>query len=296
MIQFTMFFELFQGTRNIGWSEQIVTGDATIEAANAPNSYANVFLAKRCALFGSGVENTYNRLQSLVGGVLVKPLPRRSTLPMAGLPPASPIAGTTFYNTNFAAEPADFGQTDLLLRITSNPAVVPQYTRSYWLAGIPDAFTSINNPNVLPGNWQAPFNAWSSQVTNGNYFVRAIDRSGANPVKPCTAFTVIPPLQYTVPGHGFLSNQYVEALGWRGPSGSTLPRGFFTITVVDANTIQLQGSGPTSSNAMIGGFRSVSIIYQALNTVISRSWTNHKKGRPFGELRGRARTPTRSRA
>jgi hypothetical protein len=297
MIQLTMFFEMTQGTRTIGWSEQIITDDATVEAApNATSSWWSILLA-RCNMFGAGVVNSYNRLSTILNGQISNPMPRRMVLPQSGLPPAEDTeTGLPLYNKTLAGEVADFGQTDLLLRLSTNPAGAAQYTRSYWLAGIPDSYAEINSVNPLAGPWNDAFTVWQAIVVNNHAYIDAPDHSPANPALQVQTYGGQTVTSYTLAANPFVVGNYVEALGWRGPSGSYLPRGRFIVTSVNGLTFTINQEYPTTTGLTPGSFRPVKFVQAKITNLVRRSWTNHKKGRPFGELRGRARTPTRFRA
>jgi hypothetical protein len=293
-LQLTSFFEIDQGPRTIGWSETVVTVDSSLTGAASQGSPTAAYLAARLNLLGAGAINTFNRYAlTLPNGRPLVPIPRRAVLSQVGTVPSYTTAGLPYYNPNFATQLADFCQTDWLLRWYTALGAQPTYFRSFWLAGLPDNFTNIELYSPLGLNWSAAFNAWQAAI-KGYILIRVNDRSNANPAILCTTFTNTVPCAYTVPAHGFNQGNLIEAVGWRAAAGGTVPRGRYRVSVIDANTIALQGhTAPPTGVSTFGAFRAISYQYPAVTGMVAKGWTNHKRGRPTELLAGRRRTATR---
>jgi hypothetical protein len=199
---------------------------------------------------------------------------------------------------------ADFSPTVLYIECETDPAVVPHYRRTVWIAGLPDV--SDQTTDLLPTDplVLAALKVFIGDLegvgrglgANNNISIRSIDQSGANPVKNCTAWNPIPNT-YTVPAHGMFPNQPVIAEGMRTIKGGICPRGRYLIDATpDANTISLQGSSPPTAPIKFGGFRPAIFTFNAVTAATMQGFTKRNKGRPSFLSVGRRRSPATKRA
>jgi hypothetical protein len=295
-VKLTMFFQAGQDPRVVGWSENVYLNYANVANAQFEVTDPQGYCAKRVQMLGVNVVNSANRLTQVnTGPPPVNPV-RRNTVLLAGLTPTVSVAGLVIYNKLLASFTADFAQTVWLLRLLNSQADPILYSRSFWVRALPDLAQETDIPAPVAGAWQTAIVAWQNYVENsGKIVLQVDDRSGANPIKPCTAYNG-PLNQYTVPAHGFVNGNLVVAEGWRGVAGARLPRGQYRVGVVDANTITLVGGLPLGTVTVLGGFKLVSYQFPGVATIIARGFTNKKVGRPFGLLAGRRRVATRPKA
>jgi hypothetical protein len=293
-------YQLTQGSRTIGWSEEFVLNAANITAANEIIDAPQGILQSRCQIFGAGVTNTENRLTLLPAAA---PFPigpqRRASQLSGGLPPQGATAEGTllklpYYNAAFSNLAADFGQATYLIRAFSDPGTAPSYVRSIWLSGCPDASQNTTSAVQTNLNVQASIQQFMVRVRSF-VLIQSVDRSDVYPYKPVTGYNPTTNI-YTIVGHGFTQGMPIEALGWRGNPGAVIPRGRYKVLYQTVDTFSLQGAAPLSGTYVIGGFRKLAWVYTPVFSYTYRSFTNRKRGRPFDQLAGRRRALTRSRA
>jgi hypothetical protein len=229
---------------------------------------------------------------------------RRSTI---SLPIPSAPANDLAYNKLFnGTNPltADFAPTVYYMSAQTSLTSNPVYKRSIWIAGLPDAAdittsTGIVDPGTLPCVQKFINDLQNSGATLGaknSVSLKSVDRSAGNPIKRCTAWN-LGPNTYTVPAHGFVENQPVVALGMRVAKGGSAPRGEYLVgTIIDANTITLQGAGVPSTPVKTGGFRARIFTFNPLALVQPQGFTKRDKGAPSGLSVGRRRKPATVRA
>jgi hypothetical protein len=286
-------FVLTQGTRIAGWSETVIVNIADIPTYVLNPAFVTGYMAARANVLGSGVTVNFAQLSQLTPGRPPVSAVRRQVLPIAPPAPSVGSNGSNYYNPYLANNPSDFSQTTLLHRITSPVINGQTYIRSFWLSGIPDSIDLTNVPIPLPGPWYNSYNIWQSyfpgvgQSTPLQIWVN--DRSSNNPTFPCTAYN-LSANSYTVPGHNISTGQQIEGIGFKAFPGGSVPRGRYKAIVNTDNTISLAGAGTATLIKHLGGFRPVSYIAVNAIGVIPRSYTNKKRGRPFGLLVGRRQT------
>lgn len=295
-VKLTMFFEAPQGPRTVGWSENYYLSYPDLQSASTELTGPTNFVALRVQMLGINIENIANRLTLVTPGVPPVNPPRRNVLLAPGYFGFTSSLGIFVYNKLLATYTGDFVQTVWMLRVSTAVGGPNLYTRTLWVRGLPDLAQETDVPQPIAGAWQSAITAWTTYLTSsGRLMIQSDDRSGANPVKACTAYNGTTN-QYTVPAHGFSNGQVITAIGWRGTVGSHLPRGNYKCGVIDANTIVLIGAGVIGMVTTLGGFRALSYVYNPVASFAGRGFTNKKVGRPFGQLAGRKRVPTRPRA
>jgi hypothetical protein len=304
-VRITLKFNFPQQIRFCGWSENIDTTYADLPTAIAALSAINAFIADRLQCLGVGpilVEAVLTGyVQPLTPGA--RPV-RRSTISLV-IPPPPPPGNA--YNKNFNGSTpatADYGPTVYYIALQTNPSTNPVYHRNYWMAGLPDVADITDSPTIVDPATQVAVTKWLGDLNNtnaslggkNNVAIRSIDRSGANPVKPCTAW--IPGLlEYTVPLHGFVVGQPIVAEGMTCVKPGFAPRGRYLVgTVVDANTITLAGGTTPSTPINTGGFRPAIYTFNNVTVATPQGFTKRNKGRPFGLSLGRRRAPVTKRA
>jgi hypothetical protein len=299
-VALTMTFIEAQGGRSPGWSETVVLPNTTVAdtSANTANCYA--YMKTRCFMLGTGVVNNYAKLTLLAAGrPSIHPVRRLENLLVPFVPVVGTVAGLPYYNFLTKLLPADFSQQVYLIRFYTDPTVFPQFFRSFWIAGIPDAITDIESPIPLAGAWWTAYGAWKAFVLgiapNAGILIAGNDRSAGNPPFTCTIYDGATG-KLTLPGNDLLTGQQVEAIGWRAFAGGTVPRGNYKVTVNSDGTVNLQGAQLFKSIKTLGAIRPVSWVYTPVVDYETRGWTNKKKGRPFGQLRGRRSVSRTARA
>jgi hypothetical protein len=293
----TLKFNFPQQIRYCGWSESYDLGYGSLAIAIAASPAIAAFIVDRCACLGMGpvlVEAVLSGYaQPLTPGA---PPVRRSTLsfPLPPTPPAGQAYNKLFPGTD--TYDADYGTTVLLLSAQTSLSGVPVYNRSIWIAGLPDAADLTSNLTLTdPATAQAVAkfvgdlnNTNATLGGKNNVSIRSVDRSGANAVKPCTAWNNGPPLTFTIPAHGFASGQPIQAEGCVVAMGGTAPRGRYLVaSVIDANTITIAGLTSVSIPIHTGGFRASVIAFNKIEVVQIQGMTKRNKGRPFGLSVGR---------
>jgi hypothetical protein len=296
-VTLTMYFQMVNGTRTTGWSENVNFAYTDITSAIAGVSESIVgYIPSRLAMLGAGVTNTYNRFTLTSPGPPPIPPFRRQVQPTKGTTPyistTAGFSGLAYYNPGYATSPADFAGTVALLRFQTAATGGLYYTRSFWLAGIPDDQDQTNIP-FGTANLNNQIGSFINALFRFNINVRTIDRSSANPLRQCSAYN--PTLnQYTVPNANWTNGQLVEALGWKVNPGSPVPRGQYRITVVQTGNplvFSLNGAQPISSLKTLGNFRLVSYFEGRVVGGTFRGFSQKKHGRPFGLAVGRRLVP-----
>ncbi len=304
-VRLTLKFNFGQQIRFAGWSESYDLGFSDLPTAIASSANILSFMQDRANCLGVGPLMVEAVLAAFVQPLTPGAAPvRRSTL---SLPvPPYPLAGQA-YNKAFNGStpyPADFANTVLYISLQTSLSSSPVYRRNFWMAGLPDIADETDSPTIVDPATLAAVNKFIGDLnaTNTtlagkcNVSIRSIDRSGANPVKPCTAWN-IGPNTYTVPAHGFVAGQPILAEGMKTAKGGFAPRGRYLVgTVVDANTITLQGSNPPTAPTKTGGFRAAVYAFNQVFVVTMQGFTKRDKGRPSGLAVGRRPRPAISRA
>jgi hypothetical protein len=282
-------FSFTQSGKAVGWSEGYDTSFGTL--AGIPFPFSGLiynFVLARLYCLGTGVLNSFVKFVEFAPGIIVPGTTRRNTMLYPGIPPTNFLTAQ-YYNPALSTYPADYAQTTLNMKLRTSLTSTPVYNRSVWLAGIPDACDASNSNLPVAGPWNTAFGNMQSYFQGffGNLImIRSVDRSNANPIKPCTNVGTTG-LTYTVTAHGFVQGQLVVAEGWRGNPPGVVPRGQYRVGVIDANTISLQGAGAATSLSALGGFRAVVYVWNACDTAIIQGFSKRNKGRPFAQQRGR---------
>lgn len=293
----TLKFNFPQEIRFCGWSESYDLGFASITLAVAGGPSIAAFLTDRVNCLGMG--------PILVEAVLAgftqplhpgDPPTRRSTFSFPV--PQAPTPGGT-YNKAFSQNDtfdADYGTTVLLLNAQTALGAVPIYRRSIWIAGLPDVADLTANLRLVDPATNQAVQKFIGDLNNTNttlggqcgVSIRSIDRTAGNPVKACTAWNLVAPFLLTVPAHGFVVGQPVQAEGCTVAPGGSAPRGRYLVsTVVDVNTITLAGLSALSPPIHTGGFRASVVTFNTISQVTIEGMTKRNKGRPFGLSVGR---------
>lgn len=306
-VRLTLKFNFAQLIRNSGWSESYDLGYADLPTAVSSVANVTQFMYDRVFCLGIGpylasaVLSDYK--QPTTPGA---PPLRRNTLslPVFPLPAPGDSYNKAFNATGTSAFLADFSPTVLYLALQTALSGTPVYRRNAWIAGLPDGADQTNSGTVTDAATLTALNKFLRSLANdttqnggkNSVSIRSIDRSGANPVKNCTAWN-IQANTYTVPNHGFVQNQPIMAEGMKCAPGGKCPRGRYLVAaVLDVNTIALQNSTPPSSPIKTGGFRAAIVTFTTIDTAQSRGFTKRDKGRPSGLAVGRRRTPLIARA
>lgn len=303
-------FNFGQQIRFAGWSESYDTAYQSLAQAVAASDRVAAFLIARVNCLGIG--------PILVECVLVLQVPpvapgapptRRTTLSFPV--PQAPKPGTAYnsaYNTVDVNFVADFANTVYYIALQTALENTPVYRRNCWIAGLPDVADQTDSPEILDPFVSAAVNTFLNALSNGNsqpgiqpnsakngISIRSVDRSGANPIKACTAWN-LDVNTYTVPAHGFVAGQPIIAEGMKTTPGGRCPRGRYLVqTVIGPDTISLQGSQAPTPPLRTGGFRAAKIVFNLCEVATPQGFTKRDKGRPSGLAVGRRRTPLISR-
>lgn len=307
-VRLTLKINFPQELRIAGWSESYDLNYADIPTAIASLNSINAFITDRLYCLGIGpyLESAHliAYAQPATPGV---PNIRRNSIELFANTgpnpfPAPPAAGNAYNKAlsgGTAAFLADFAPTVFLIGCNTNPATNPVYYRSVWLAGLPDGAdesntTQITEPNTLAAvqKFQSDLNGTGTTLgAKVGFSIRSVDRSGANPIKLCTAYNVTPNT-FTVPNHLLVQNQPVDAVGWKTDPGGTTLRGEYLVgPVIDANTITLQNQIPLTPQTKLGGFRPKVYTFNVVTIAALEGFTKRNKGRPSGASVGRRRRP-----
>lgn len=300
-VRLTLKFNFAQLIRNSGWSEGYDTGYADLPTAVANVANITQFMYDRVYCLGVGPYLASATLsdykQPLTPGA---PPQRRNTLalPVFALPQPGDAYNKAFNGSN-PAFLADFSPTVLYIAVQTALSGTPVYRRNVWIAALPDGSDQTNSGTVTDAATLTALNKFLKALSNdttqnsgkNSISIRSIDRSGANPVKNCTAWNT-PANTYTVPNHGFVQNQPIIAEGMKTFPGGKCPRGRYLVGVVlDVNTIALAGSSLPTAPLKTGGFRAAIVTFTQLDSAQPRGFTKRDKGRPSGLAVGRRRTP-----
>lgn len=304
-VRLTWHFNFPQQIRAAGWSEEVDLGYADIPTAVANQNSILALNQDRCNCLGAGPLMVEAVLSAYVQPATPGSPPlRRNTVSIPV--PVFPAAGQA-YNKAFNGSPiftADFATTVFYIRLQTNLSGSPVYSRSYWIAGLPDDADRSSEAQILDPATLGAVNKFMGDLANSganiaaknSVSIRSVDRSGANPIKLCTAWNIVANT-YTVPAHGFAQNQPITAEGMRTIPGGTCPRGTYLVgSVVDANTITLSGAAPPSTPLKLGGFRAKVYTFNTVAIATPEGFTKRDKGRPSGLLVGRQRKKVTIRA
>lgn len=303
-VRLTLKFNFLQQIRGAGWAESWDLSYTSLATALANQNNIDAFIQDRVMCLGIGpilVEAVLSAyVQPLAPGA---PPVRRNTISLVCPPP--PTHGDA-YNPAFNGTPtsaegfnADFVTTDLYCRLETSLTDTPVYSRNAWLAGLPDVSDTSNSANIVEGLTLAAVDKFLKDVngTGTNIAarvgvqIRSIDRSGANPVKPCTAWN-LDVNTFTVPLHGFAVNQPIMAEGMTTIRGGTAPRGRYLVkAVINDSTISLQGNKTPTTPIRTGGFRPAIFTFNPVKIALKRGFTKRNHGRPSGLSVGRRPKP-----
>jgi hypothetical protein len=304
-VRLIMKFNFAQQIRNAGWSESLDLGYADLPTANASLPNIQALLSNRCDCLGAGPLMVAATLIAYVQPPAAgqKPL-RRNSLSLQV--PTFPPPGNAYNKAFNPSKPftADFAPTVYYINLQTNLAGTPVYRRSVWLAGLPDVADETDTPLIVDPATKAAVNKFMNDLQNGgtslasknSVSIRSVDRSGANPIKQCTAWNLVANT-YTVPAHGFVVGQPIIAEGMKTVRGGTCPRGRYVVgTVVDGNTITLLNAVAPTNPENTGGFRPAILTFNTVAVATPEGFTKRDKGRPSGLLVGRRPRPATSRA
>jgi hypothetical protein len=297
-----MKFNFSQQIRFCGWSESLDLGYADLPTAINADASIRALLNDRVQCLGGGPIMVEAVLSAYVQPLTPGAAPvRRSTLsfPVPIPPQPGDAYNKAFGAPNYNLFVADFATTVLYLPSQTNLSSTPVYHRNLWMAGLPDISDQTNSATIVDARVLPAVQKYVSDLNNSGttlgakntVSIRSIDRSGANPVKPCTAWN-LGANSYTVPAHGFVSNQPILAEGMVTVKGGIAPRGRYLVgSVIDANTITLQGSKVPTTPVKTGGFRAAVVVFNAIQLVEIAGFTKRDKGRPSGLSVGRRPRP-----
>jgi len=307
-VRLLMKFNFYQKIRGSGWSEGLDLGYADLPTAIASQNAITSLLIARCACLGIGPYMVEAVLSAYVQPATPGDPPvRRSSLSITV--PQAPAPGQA-YNKSFNGASggefdADYASTVLYFKLQTNLSGSPVYSRNLWMAGLPDVADQTGSVDIVEANTLAAVDAYMLALSNkgttlaskNSVSIRSVDRSGANPIKQCTAWNLAAD-SYTVPNHGFVTGQPILAIGCVPKvKGGSAPRGRYLVGgIPDNNTIYLQGSSAPSEPKKTGGFRYAKIVFNTVAAVQKLGFTKRDKGRPFGLALGRRRAPLTSRA
>jgi hypothetical protein len=298
-VRLVLKFNFSQQIRSAGWSESYDLGFADLPTAINATPNLNAFMYDRCLCLGVGP-----LLIEAVLAAYVQPLHpgdpavRRNTASL--VVPDFPKAGLSYnkaFNVPTPPYTADFATTVYYMSMQTSLFGTPVYRRNCWIAGLPDIADQSDSPLITEGSTLAAVNKFIGDLNNTNatlggkcnVSIRSIDRSAANPIKPCTAWNLTLNT-YTVPAHGFVANQPIIAQGMKVEKGGIAPRGRYLVgVVIDANTITLQGAKIPSPPEKTGGFRAAIETFNPVTLVEQQGFTKRDKGKPSGLSVGRRR-------
>ena len=307
-VRLTMKFNFLQQFLVAGWSESYDLGFADLPTAIAANDNIQSFMRQRCLCLGVGPLLVEAVLSAYVQPIAPGAPPVRRSSVSIPVPP-KPLAGQS-YNKEFNVQSeldytADFAPTVLYFSMQTSLSGSPVYFRNYWMAALPDVADRTNSSSTVDPATDKAVKAFMLCLMNKSdnlggkcgVSIRSIDRSGANPLKNCTAWNIVAD-SYNVPNHGFVINQPILAVGMTTKvKGGSAPRGRYLVAAVpDANTIYLQGSNPPSEPKKTGAFRAAVVAFNLVSVVTIQGFTKRDKGGPFGKSVGRRPSPLTKRA
>ena len=293
----TLKINLPQLIRSCGWSENYDLGYPSITLAVGAMPQIQAVIRDRINCLGIGAILVEALLTSFSQPINPGDAPaRRSTF---ALPLPETPAVDDAYNKAFPSGQgydADYGTTVLLINAQTDLGTTPIYRRSVWLAGLPDLADVTLQLKISDPLTQAAVTKFLGDLDNSNsslggkngFAIRSIDRSAGNPILPCTAWVGAAPVVFTVPAHGLVKGQPIQAEGCTVASGGTAPRGRYLVSVVvDADHVQLAGLSFVSAPIHTGGFRKSIVTFNTVTNATIEGMTKRNKGRPSGLARGR---------
>jgi hypothetical protein len=282
-IRMNMFFsQNVQGGRSNGWSETHYSASATTLSASLTNL---ILLAQaRVQMLGAGVQLTYMRVSD--DAVFRDVQPGQGLFALEG--PKGP-----YYNSAFSAINSDFSDKVAVIRCVGNQDF---YNRSLYLSGNPDSSQEISFDFPALPAWNTAYDAWKVVMLNGRFGFKVLDQSGANP--RTQVINLVAGVFTTALPHGLLPNEAVRISAFR-PSGPPLPagnpNGRWYVSVINANSFSLLGYNQGGfSPTRMGVVRAFRYVVTPYTRVFFRYFGLHKRGRPFGQPRGRS--PRRARS
>lgn len=274
-----MFFSQNVGsdsTRDYGWSEGVycITAGNLTQAISDMNALAVV----RLGLVGTGATLDYIRVSD--NQVL-----RDSQV----------LAGSALPKGTVLSLPvSDFSWSSFLIRAEGGTTFRSRC--SLWMNAMPDSWqqSNLSDPSGT-AQYVNSYLAWSNVMLNGKYGFNSFDYSGANPPKTITSVGNVVPYPVGIPAHGWVTGQVILVRGVRGNSTveglkPTPPNGFYQITVIDANTVSLNGYNGAQFVYINGGqaFKK-QYLPIAFNKLVPRGFRGKKKGGPILSPRSRSR-------
>lgn len=276
----TMFFE----DGKYGWSETYWSNTDTPQAATS----LFIILAKlRWKLLGSGPNITYLRTSDdLVlrdADITVLDFNAQN----AGIDKIDPDFGLVKGKINRAVDtPSDVPYSAILVRMSSGTLG----HRMMYLRGAPDEL--IIDPAGPKQNqaWKTAFANWQTELQSGRWYWVGQNRNPlVNPFKLVTAVDTAPAhAVFTVPAHGFVTGQFVQASAF---VGTNMPKGNYTVTFLTADTLSLKEYIQGGNAIYIRGGRFQANVKGliGITAVLIRGETHRNTGRPFDSPVGRRR-------
>jgi len=315
-VRLVMTFNFGQKIRACGWTEGYDMGYASLAEATGVSAMRNIFafMVDRCYCLGVGPilaeAVLYAYTQPATPGS--PPIRRVSqSIPIPTIPKDGAAYNKALSNTSSTTPAlnywADFGPTVYYISLATDQANIPVYRRNCWIAGLPDVSDDTDSVTITDPATDIAVQAFLQDLANFSP-PNGIQRNGAKnsisigsksrtqPIKPCTAWN-LDVNTYTVPGHTFVQNQPVTALGMKTIPGGQCPKGTYRVGApIDANTISLQASATSTKAIRTGGFRPSVYVFTTVKSATPLGFTKRNKGRPRGLSVGRRRTPLIKRA
>lgn len=179
--------------------------------------------------------------------------------------------------------PSDVPYSAILIRMQSG-------TRSHrmtYLRGAPDEVIVDPAGPLRPQAWKTAFDDYVTELTSGRWFYLRVNRDPlAVPFKLVAGMNgAAPDIIFTVPAHGFISGDFVQADKF---VGTDMPRGKYTVLKVTDDTLKLKEYFPLSYTYLRGGrFQKNVQSLGVITSVIIRGETHRNTGRPFDSPAGR---------
>lgn len=259
------FFWTQQASRLGGWSENFWNNQSSTTGVQkaAANLQEQLFFCK-----GWGVNGPWIRISQVPASRKAQPIPTNLTSAFTG-----------------GNNDADYPTSALLMKFTG--ATTGQVVNQ-WMRGIPDSVVNTGgrydpskanfgrNFTNMVSLLTTPSNGWCVRVNppaNAQILITAVTLAGV----------------VTAPGHGIVGKGTVRISRTGGIPGLN---GAWSVTVIDTNNLQLlaiPGGAFSGSYSKIGYIRNQTWILDPIANCTIQYATEHKVGRPFGQLTGRRR-------
>jgi hypothetical protein len=256
-VRLTYFFEL----GDTGWSESVHT---TLPPTSVPAIQALVgqYTAMRLPCLSNEAQLTHVRVSD--DDTFRDILFLATGLPASGTyskPPAGPWTG-------------------LLITLVATPTL----RRSLFMRGIPKQIVDGRNP-TFDATFTAAINNYLAGMIASPF---AISGKTANPSRPITTAVGATGVVTTVGVTGAAVGDTIQVIG---VPTSVLPTRFYRVIGVDnvASTVTLAGWPLAVNLTNVGFLRRTTKEVVQISQAVSGLITERKVGRPFGQLRGRAR-------